>query len=233
MLGVMTQTVWTEVDHYFTDQLVPSDPALDATLAASRAAGLPAIQVTPNQGKLLYLLAILCGARRILEVGTLGGYSTIWLARALPTDGRLITLEIDPKYAEVARANIANAGLADHVEVRVGQALDTLSQLAKQRTEPFDFVFIDADKQNNAEYFRWALTLSTAGSVIIVDNVVRRGAVVDGDANDPEVQGTRRLIEALAAEPRVSATAIQTVGSKSYDGFALALVTTSYQGERM
>jgi predicted O-methyltransferase YrrM len=233
MLGSMTQTVWTEVDHYFTDKLVPSDPALDATLAASRAAGLPAIQVTPNQGKLLYLLAILRGARRILEVGTLGGYSTIWLARALPTDGRLITLEIDPKYAEVARANIANAGLADHVEVRVGQALDTLSQLAKQRTEPFDFVFIDADKQNNAEYFRWALTLSTAGSVIIVDNVVRRGAVVDGDANDPEVQGTRRLIDALAAEPRVSATAIQTVGSKSYDGFALALIATSYQGERM
>jgi predicted O-methyltransferase YrrM len=226
MLGHMTATVWTEVDHYFSDQLLEQDLALDAALAASDAAGLPAINVAPNQGKLLHLLAKLKGARRILEIGTLGGYSTIWLARALPPDGRLITLEYDQKHAEVARANIANAGLSDRVDVRVGAALETLPQLAKEEQEPFDFFFIDADKQSNAEYFRWALELSTVGSLIIVDNVVRGGRVVEAGADDPAVVGTRRLIEALANEPRVSATAIQTVGSKNYDGFALALVTS-------
>ncbi|HEV8561013.1 MAG TPA: O-methyltransferase [Actinophytocola sp.] len=222
----MTQGLWTEVDHYFTDALVARDPALEAALAASDAAGLPAISVAPNEGKLLYLLARLRGARRILEIGTLGGYSTIWLARALPNGGKLITLEYDPRHAEVARANIATAGLADRVEVRVGRALDTLPELARGKPGPFDLTFIDADKRNNAEYFRWALRLSAVGSLIIVDNVVRDGRVVDGASNDANVQGTRRLIEVLAAEPRVSATAVQTVGAKGYDGFALALVVS-------
>jgi predicted O-methyltransferase YrrM len=218
----MTQPVWTEVDQYLTDQLVPPDPALDAALAAGDAAGLPPINVAPNQGKLLYLLARLRGARRILEVGTLAGYSTIWLARALPEDGELITLEIDPKHAEVARANLKNAGLADRAEVRVGPALDSLPTL----TGPFDLVFIDADKPNNPAYFDWALRLSTVGTVIIVDNVVRGGAVANGHTGDPSVRGARAVIERMAAEPRVSATAIQTVGSKSYDGFAMALVVS-------
>ncbi len=215
----MTQALWTEVDQYLTGQLVPPDPALDEALAASDAAGLPAINVSPNQGKLLHLLARLRGAKRILEVGTLAGYSAIWLARALPPDGELISLEIDPRHAEVARASLANAGLADRASVRVGPALATLPTL----TGPFDLVFIDADKPNNPGYFEWALRLSTVGSVIIVDNVVRGGKVVDG-AGDANVQGARAVIEMMAAEPRVSATAIQTVGSKSYDGFAMALV---------
>jgi predicted O-methyltransferase YrrM len=218
----MTESLWADVDHYLTDRLVPADPALEAALDASAAAGLPDIAVAPNQGKLLYLLARLRGARRILEIGTLGGYSTIWLARALPPDGRLISLEYDPRHAEVARANIAGAGLADRVEVRVGAALDTLPGLGGEG--PFDVVFIDADKVNNAEYFRWALELSTVGSLIIVDNVVRGGQVLDGSTDDPAVLGTRRLFDALATEPRVTATAIQTVGTKSYDGFAFALV---------
>jgi len=217
----MTETVWTEVDQYFTEALVPHDPALDAALAASDAAGLPAINVAPNQGKLLHLLALLCGARRILEIGTLGGYSTIWLARALAPDGQLITLEYEPRHAELARANLARAGVADRVEIRVGAALDTLPRL----TGPFDLIFIDADKENNEHYFRWALELSTVGSLIVVDNVVRGGRVADPGSDDPDVLGTRRLVAAIAAEPRVTATAIQTVGAKSYDGFALALVT--------
>jgi predicted O-methyltransferase YrrM len=215
----MTQPVWTAVDQYLTDQLVPPDPALDGALAASDAAGLPAINVAPNQGKLLHLLARLRGAKRILEIGTLAGYSTIWLARALPADGELISLEIDPRHAEVATANLANAGLADRAKVRVGPAMTTLPTL----TGPFDLVFIDADKPNNPGYFEWALRLSTVGSVIIVDNVVRGGKIVNG-AGDENVQGARRVIEMMAADPRVSATAIQTVGSKSYDGFAIALV---------
>jgi predicted O-methyltransferase YrrM len=223
----MTQGLWTDVDRYFADALVAPDPGLVAALAASDAAGLPAISVAPNEGKLLHLLARMRGARRILEIGTLGGYSTIWLARALPDGGKLITLEYDPRHAEVARANIAQAGLADRVEVRVGRALDTLPELARGKPGPFDLTFIDADKRNNAEYFRWALRLSTVGSVIIVDNVVRDGRVVDGASNDANVQGTRRLIEVLAAEPRVSATAVQTVGAKGYDGFAIALVVSN------
>jgi predicted O-methyltransferase YrrM len=217
----MTETVWAEVDRYFADHLVEADPVLEAALAASDAAGLPAIAVAPNQGKLLHLLARLKGARRILEIGTLGGYSTIWLARALPGDGQLITLEYDPRHAEVARANLASAGLADRVEIRVGAALDTLPTLAG----PFDLFFIDADKVNNAAYVEWALRLSTVGSLIIVDNVVRGGQVVDDASDDPAILGTRELFEMLANEPRLSATAIQTVGGKSYDGFALALVT--------
>lgn len=216
----MTQAVWTEVDQYLTEQLVPADPVLEAALAAGDAAGLPPINVAPNQGKLLHLLARMRGARRILEVGTLAGYSTIWLARALPEDGELISLEIDPRHAEVARANLAGAGLADRARVLVGPALDTLPTLSG----PFDLVFIDADKRNNPVYFDHALRLSTVGTVIVVDNVVRGGTVVDGTAEDPNIQGARAVIERMAAEPRVSATAIQTVGSKSYDGFAFALV---------
>lgn len=225
----MTREQWTAVDRYFTDMLVPPDPALDAALANNAAAGLPPIDVAPNQGKLLHLLARVQGARTILEIGTLGGYSTIWLARALPSDGRLITLEADPKHAEVARANIARAGLSDVVEVRLGQALDSLAELANEGLGPFDLVFIDADKQNNLNYFEWALKLSRRGSLIITDNVVRNGMVIDEESPDPNVQGVRRFTERLAAEPRVSATAIQTVGSKGYDGFSIALVTGDEQ----
>jgi len=220
----MTQEQWTAVDRYITELLVQPDPALDAALEASTAAGLPPISVTPSQGKLLELLARVKGARTILEIGTLGGYSTIWLGRALSAGGRLITLEVDPKHVEIARANIARAGLAAVVEVRLGSALETLPRIAAEGCGPFDLIFIDADKPSNPEYFTWALKLSRPGSVIIVDNVVRKGAVVDASSSDPDVQGVRRLNEMLAAEPRVSATAIQTVGSKGYDGFAIALV---------
>jgi predicted O-methyltransferase YrrM len=198
---------------------------MDAVLRASAAAGLPPHNVSPNQGKLLQLLARIQGARSILEIGTLGGYSTIWLARALPAGGHLITLEANSKHAGVARANFARAGLADTVELRVGRALDTLPQLAAEGRGPFDVVFIDADKQNNPEYFVWALELSRCGSLIIVDNVVRNGAVVDPASEDPGVRGVRRLNERLAAEPRVSAVAVQIVGSKGYDGMAIVLVT--------
>jgi predicted O-methyltransferase YrrM len=229
----MNQAQWTAVDRYITDLLVSPDPALDEALAASAAAGLPPINVSPAQGKLLHLLARIQGARNILEIGTLGGYSTIWLARALPDDGEdddrrrghLITLEADPKHAQVARANIARAGLGDVVEVRIGRALDTLPQLAAEDRGPFDLIFIDADKPSNPDYFAWALKLSRRGSAIVVDNVVRNGAVIDAASDDPSVQGVRRLNELIAAEPRVSATAIQTVDGKGYDGFAIALVT--------
>jgi predicted O-methyltransferase YrrM len=219
------QEQWTAVDRYLTEALVPADPALDAALDASAAAGLPAINVAPNQGKLLMLLALIRGARSILEIGTLGGYSTIWLARALPADGHLITLESDPKHADVAHANIARAGLAAVVELRLGRALDTLPQLAAERRGPFDLIFIDADKPSIPDYFTWALELSRRGSLIVIDNVVRGGAVADASSDDASVRGVRRMNELLAAERRVSATAIQTVGSKGYDGFALALVT--------
>ncbi|WP_438029583.1 O-methyltransferase [Sorangium sp. So ce233] len=221
----MAQEQWSAVDRYITDLLVPADAALDGALEASAAADLPAINVAPNQGKLLHLLARIQGARAILEIGTLGGYSTIWLARALPAGGRLITLESNPKHAEVARANLERARLADVVDLRLGRALDTLPALAAEGGGPFDFIFIDADKPSNPDYFAWALKLSRRGSVIVVDNVVRKGAVVDAESADPNVQGARRLAELLAVEPRVSATAIQTVGSKGYDGFAIALVT--------
>ena len=221
----MSQDKWTSVDAYINGLLVPGDPALDAALESSTAAGLPAINVTPNQGKLLHLLARAAGARAILEIGTLGGYSTIWLARALPAGGKVVTLEADPKHAEVARANLARANLAGVVDVRVGAALDTLPQIARGGLGPFDLFFIDADKANIPHYFKWAVELSRPGSVIIVDNVVRGGAVLDASSADPNVQGVRRFNELVAAERRVSATAIQTVGSKGYDGFAIALVT--------
>ena len=221
----MSQEQWTAVDRYLTDLLVPPDPALDAALRASTAAGLPPINVSPNQGKLLHLLARVQGARSILEVGTLGGYSTIWLARALPFGGRLVTLEADPGHAEIARANLDRAGLSGVVELRVGPALETLPRLAAEGRGPFDLVFIDADKPNTPEYFAWALKLARRGSLILTDNVVHKGAVAAPTNDDPAVRGMRRFHELLAAEPRVSATAIQTVGSKGYDGFALALVT--------
>ncbi len=221
----MSQQQWTAVDHYITGELVPHDEALEEALRASDAAGLPPIHVAPNQGKLLHLLARIQGARNILEVGTLGGYSTLWLARALPPGGRLVTLEMDPRHAEVARANFVRAGLSGVIDLRVGKALDTLPLLAAERREPFDFVFIDADKRSNPDYFQWALKLTRKGSVIVIDNVVRNGAVVDAASADPNIQGVRRLYELLAAEPRVSTTAVQTVGSKGYDGFAMALVT--------
>jgi predicted O-methyltransferase YrrM len=221
----MSADRWAAVDRYVTGLLVPPDPVLDAALAANAAAGLPAIDVSPAQGRLLELLARMRGARRMLEIGTLGGYSTIWLARALPPGGRLVTLELEPRYAEVARANLARAGFEAVVEVRVGDALGTLPALAAERPAPFDLVFIDADKQSAAEHLRWALELTEPGAVIVADNVVRGGALADPDSDDPRVQGMRALHERLAAEPRVAATTIQTVGAKGYDGFTLALVT--------
>ncbi|MEP0924692.1 O-methyltransferase [Leptolyngbya sp. ST-U4] len=222
----MTQDKWIAVDRYITDMLVPPDAVLDAVLEASAAAGLPPHHVSPNQGKLLMLLALIHQARNILEIGTLGGYSTIWLARALPADGRLITLESDPQHAEVAHSNIAYAGLTNTVEIRVGKAADTLAQLATENCHPFDLIFIDADKPSNPDYLLWALRLSRQGSLIIADNVVRDGAVIEANSTDPKIQGVRRFNEMLGSEPRVTATAIQTVGSKGYDGFAIALVTS-------
>jgi predicted O-methyltransferase YrrM len=221
----MSRDRWAAVDRYVTGLLVPSDPVLDAALAANAAAGLPAHDVSAAQRRLLELLARMGGARRILEIGTLGGYSAIWLARALPPGGRLVTLELDPRYAEVARANLARAGLEAVAEVRVGPALETLPALAAERPEPFDLVFIDADKQSAAEHVAWALELVRAGGVIVADNVVRDGALADPGSDDPRVRGVRALHERLAAEPRVSATTIQTVGAKGYDGFTLALVS--------
>ncbi|HEX3986482.1 MAG TPA: O-methyltransferase [Acidobacteriaceae bacterium] len=212
---------WTKVDHYVEALLIPPDPVLDAALKASAAAGLPDIAVTPGQGKFLHLLARMHGARRILEIGTLGGYSTIWLARALPPDGRLVTLEADPTHQNVARDNITRAGLAPRVEHRLGLALETLPQL----TGPFDFIFIDADKENAAAYFKWAMRLSRPGTAIVVDNVVRGGAVAKPSAHDSSSRGIHEMNEAIRREPRVTATVLQTVGRKGYDGFMLALVT--------
>ncbi len=219
------QSQWNAVDQYFIDRLFTDDEALGAALRSSAAAGLPPINVSPNQGKLLWLLARMCGARRILEVGTLGGYSSIWMGRALPEDGKLITLESDPRHAAVATENIARAGLSKIVEVRLGPALDSLPVIESQKPGPFDLVFIDADKPSNADYFEWALKLTRPGSVIIVDNVVRNGAVVEANLDDPRVNGVHRLTEMLSRESRVSATAIQTVGTKGYDGFLIALVS--------
>lgn len=215
----MSDRIWRNVDAYIEDRLVAEDEALSAAIRDSAAAGLPAIAVSAAQGKMLYLLALSIGARRILEVGALGGYSAIWMARALPADGELISLEIDPRNAEVARRNIARAKPAAHVEVKVGAAVDLLPAMAGT----FDFAFIDANKEDNATYFAHALRMSRKGSVIIVDNVVRGGSVVD-PAGDPQVQGVRRMFDMLANEPRVSTTAVQTVGVKGYDGFLMAVV---------
>ncbi len=217
--------LWTEVDRYISERLGMSDPALEAALADSTAAEMPAISVSPPQGRFLQLLAGAMRARNVLEIGTLGGYSTICLARALPKDGRLITLEADPKHAAIASSNIARAGLLDLVDVRLGKALDTLPRLAAEGRGPFDFVFIDADKENIPAYFEWALKLSRRGALIVVDNVVRKGEVIDVGSDDPSVRGVRHFMDQLAADSRVSATVLQTVGSKGYDGFAIALVT--------
>jgi predicted O-methyltransferase YrrM len=220
----MTQPLWSDVDAYLAHHFVGRDDVLDAALEASDAAGLPAIAVAPHEGKLLMLLARAIAARRILEIGTLGGYSTIWLARALPDEGRLITLEYDAHHAAIARANLARAGVEHLVDVRVGRALDTLPQLERERVGPFDFIFIDADKQGYVDYLRWSLKLARVGTLIVADNVVREGKVLDAESDDSLVQGVQRFNEALAAEPRVVATALQTVGKKGHDGMAIALV---------
>jgi predicted O-methyltransferase YrrM len=215
---------WSRVDEYLSDTLVPKDPALADALATSRAAGLPEIQVAPNQGRLLELLARSLSARAILELGTLGGYSTLWLARGLAPGGHIVTLEAESLHAEVATACFARAGLAETITLRFGRALDTLPRLVSEGAGPFDLVFIDADKPSLPEYFAWSLRLSRPGTVILVDNVIRDGEVVNAASADPSVQGVRRMNELIAAESRVSATALQTVGSKGYDGFAFILV---------
>jgi predicted O-methyltransferase YrrM len=220
--------LWTEVDSYLAETLIPADPILDAALAANAAAGLPSIDVTPNQAKFLHLLAIIQGATRILEIGTLGGYSTIWLARALPPNGRLITMEYEPKHAAVAKENIARAGLAHIVQIRLGAAADSLAQLHAEDPTPFDLIFIDADKPSNPIYLEWALKFSRKGTIIVIDNVVRDGKIADPNNPEPAITGTRTMFQMLAAHQqgnaRLSATALQTVGSKGYDGFAIALV---------
>jgi len=218
------QKVWANVDRYFGDRLAPSDPALEAALAANRKAELPAIDVTPLQGKFLELLVRISGARRVLEIGTLGGYSTLWLARGLPKDGQIVSLELEPRHAEVARANLQNAGLLDRFDVRVGRASESLQTFVISGAPAFDFIFIDADKAGYPEYLDWSLKLSRPGTLIVADNVVRDGKVIEPDNPDPNIQGVRRFTDLVAAEPRLSATVLQTVGSKGYDGFALAVV---------
>jgi len=220
----MSEELWTKVDEYLAERLIPADAALTAAREANAEAKLPAIDVSPTQGKFLYLLAKIQNARRILEVGTLGGYSTIWLARALPEVGRLITLEIEKRHADVALKNIERAGVAGKVELRLAPAAESLAKLVKEGTEPFDFIFIDADKPNNPVYLEWALRLARVGTIVVVDNVIREGAIVDEKSEDASVKGTRRLFDLIAANPKLDATALQTVGSKGYDGFVVAVV---------
>lgn len=220
----MQQKNWTVVDDYLNAKLGNSDSVLEATLAANIKAKLPAFDVAPNQGKLLYLLAKMSGAKRILEIGTLGGYSTIWLARAASAGGTVLTLESEPRHVDVATKNIRRATLACKVDIRLGPALATLEQLVKEEVEPFDFVFIDADKPNNPAYLEWAIKLSRPGTVIVADNVIRDGEIIDAESEDPRVQGVREFFDKIANDARLEATAIQTVGSKGYDGFALAIV---------
>jgi predicted O-methyltransferase YrrM len=220
----MSQKTWTTVDSYLTETLVTADPILAAALATNATASLPAIDVSPTQGKFLHLLATIHGAKRILEIGTLGGYSTIWLGRALPPEGSLITLEFEPRHAAVAQENITRAGLSAIVEIRVGPAADSLAQLYKEAAQPFDLIFIDADKPNNPVYLEWALKFSRKGTIIIIDNVIRDGKIADADNTDPSITGTRAMFEMIAANQRLEGTALQTVGSKGYDGFAIALV---------
>jgi predicted O-methyltransferase YrrM len=227
----ITDDRWPVVDRYITDQLVHQDVALESTLQASAAAGLPAINVSPNQGKLLFLMAKALGARSVLELGTLGGYSAIWLARALPAGGRLVTIELNAASADIARRNFLGAGCSDVVDLRVGPALEILPRIEAERLGPFDFIFIDADKINYPQYLTWSIRLARAGSVIVADNVVREGAVADPASKDTAVQGIRSFYSMLAAEPRVSATAIQTVGIKGYDGFAVIVVTDAARKE--
>jgi predicted O-methyltransferase YrrM len=220
----MNESTWTEVDAYIGETLTPDDEALQGALEAARDAGLPQIQVSPPQGRLLEMMIRLQGSRKVLEFGTLGGYSTIWMARALPSGGRLVTLEADPAYAKVAKETFERVGLAAAIDVRIGPALESLALLEEEDAGPFDFVFIDADKVNSPNYLAWALDHSLPGSLIVADNVVRDGTLADATSPDPAVKAQRRLHEMLAAEPRVTATTIQTVGSKGYDGFAIALV---------
>jgi predicted O-methyltransferase YrrM len=220
------QKVWIEVDRYFSDRLAPreADDVFDAALAANKNAGLPPIDVSRLQGKFLEFLVRISGARRVLEIGTLGGYSTLWLARGLPEGGKIVTLEFDPHHAETARENLRNAGVLERVEILVGRAVDSLPTLEGRNDGPFDLIFIDADKESYPEYLEWALNLSRVGTVIVADNVVRDGKVADADCKEQLVQGVRRFTERLAVEPRLSATVLQTVGAKGYDGFAVAVV---------
>jgi predicted O-methyltransferase YrrM len=218
----ITDKTWTAVDEYFAGLIAPTDAQLDAAIKANRAAKLPAIDVSRMQGKFLHVLVQMLRPRKVLELGLLGGYSTIWMARALPEGGRIVSLEYEPRHAEIARKNLANARMLDRVEIRVGAALDTLPTL--ESAAPFDLIFIDADKPNNPAYLQWALKLSRPGTTIIIDNVVRDGRVIDAESSDADVQGTRRMFEMMAAEPRLSATALQNVGAKGYDGFAMAVV---------
>jgi predicted O-methyltransferase YrrM len=220
----MAQERWTQVDDYLAGALIPSDPVLDAAVRAGVDAGMPQIQVSPTQGRFLYLLVRVLGARKILELGTLAGFSTIWMARALPRGGQLITLEVDPNHAEVARSNFRLARLDSMIEVRVGAALESLPGLAAEGAGPFDLVFIDADKENIPDYVAWALRMSHPGTVMIVDNIVRQGAVIDTSSSDAKILGVRRMFELVASDPRLEATAIQTVGVKGYDGFAMIRV---------
>jgi len=220
----MSEVLWGRVDEYIVDRLVQEDASLKAALVANAAAGLPAMDVSAAQGKLLNLMVRITGARRVLELGTLGGYSTIWMAKALPSGGQLVTLEYDPGHATVARQNIDNAGVGDKVTIHVGAAVDTLPLVAAQSPEPFDFIFIDADKPSNPIYLDWAIKLSRPGTVIILDNVIREGNVLDPDSTDPRVIGTRAAYDIIGAHPRLTATALQTVGSKGWDGFAIMLV---------
>ncbi|HXE07510.1 MAG TPA: O-methyltransferase [Acidobacteriaceae bacterium] len=219
------EEMWGEVDGYITATIPHNDSALKAAIEANHAAGLPAIDVSAPQGKLLHLLALITGARRVLEIGTLGGYSTIWLARALAADGTVVTLEFSPKHAEVARKNLDAAGVGSKVEIRVGAAADSLEQLVRDGQGPFDLIFIDADKKNNPVYVQWALKLARRGTVIVVDNVIRDGKVVEENSGNADIEGTRAMFELVGREPRVTATAIQTVGGKGYDGFVIAVVT--------
>jgi predicted O-methyltransferase YrrM len=220
----MSEKLWAKVDDYLVEKLIPADPVLTAAHEANVAAGLPAIDVTPCQAKLLHLLARIQGAKRILEIGTLGGYSTIWLARALPEDGRLVTLELEERHAAVAKKNLERAGLSSRVELRLGPAAKSLEALDREGVEAFDFIFIDADKPSNPVYLEGALKLARAGTILVVDNVIREGAVIDAKSRDASVQGTRKLFDLVAANPRLDATALQTVGSKGYDGFVVAIV---------
>jgi predicted O-methyltransferase YrrM len=218
------QQLWTAIDHYLGDLLAPSDEKLDSAITANHKAGLPAIDVSPLLGKFLHILIQITKAKRVLEIGTLGGYSTIWMARALPRGGRIVSLEFSPRHAEIARGNLQKAGLLNRVDIRVGPALESLPKLKASDAGPFDFIFVDADKENNPKYLQWALKLSRRGTVIVIDNVVRQGGVVEAKSSAPDIVGTRRCLEMMAAEPRLSAVALQTVGVKGLDGFALALV---------
>jgi predicted O-methyltransferase YrrM len=220
----MNQKTWSAVDDYIAENLLPADTVLEAALRSNRSRGLPAIDVSPAQGKLLYLLARMNGAKRILEVGTLGGYSTIWLARALPKDGKVVTLELEQHHADVAQVNFKMAGLSDRIDLRIGPALKSLEMLGVENAGPFDLVFIDADKPNNPNYLTWAMRLSRPGTVIVCDNVIRDGAVIDTRSGDPNVEGARAAFSFMAKAAGLEATAIQTVGAKGYDGFAIAIV---------